>query len=163
MGTVEINLLQKYLFITKAIAAGELDKAADLMLALSPEFPVVDIELVKQDMVRTLRAWALRTPVKTLPHSDKSLTHVVIELAKIMTVCPQQLVNVVVKDKPPLADLPQVQDAIRKAEEELGDEGRVVVRYSGTELLCRVMVEGPTAEKTETIAQDIVSALASLR
>jgi phosphoglucosamine mutase len=85
------------------------------------------------------------------------------ELAKIMTVCPQQLINVVVKDKPPLADLPQVQDAIKKAEDELGEAGRVVVRYSGTELLCRVMVEGPTAEKTEEIARNIVASLGVLR
>ena len=84
VGTLDINLLQKYLFIMKAITAGELDKVADLALALSPELPVVDIERVKQDMIRALRAWTLRTPVKALPYSKKSLTEVVIDLAKVM-------------------------------------------------------------------------------
>ncbi|MDP6702642.1 MAG: AarF/ABC1/UbiB kinase family protein, partial [Candidatus Latescibacteria bacterium] len=85
IGTVERNLWRKYLFMIKAIAKGELDKAADLVLALSPKFPVVDIEEVKQDMIRVLRAWSLRTPLKNMPYYEKSLTEVVTELTKVMT------------------------------------------------------------------------------
>ncbi len=57
-------------------------------------------------------------------------------------VYPQQMINIRVNSKPSLGGLREVQLAIRKAEEALGDEGRVLVRYSGTEKKCRVMVEG---------------------
>ncbi len=62
---------------------------------------------------------------------------------------PQLLVNVPVRAKPPLDSMPAVQSALRAIEHELGDDGRVVLRYSGTENLCRVMVEGPTTEIVE--------------
>lgn len=55
---------------------------------------------------------------------------------------PQTLVNVKVKSKPPLDTLPKTKEAIRRVEDELADSGRVLVRYSGTENTCRVMVEG---------------------
>ena len=45
--------------------------------------------------------------------------------------------------------MPEIGRAIRQVEKELGDEGRVLVRYSGTQNMCRVMVEGPSAEVTE--------------
>lgn len=54
---------------------------------------------------------------------------------------PQALVNVNVSSKPPIDKIPEIKDAIEKAEKELGDHGRVLVRYSGTENLCRVMIE----------------------
>ena len=85
------------------------------------------------------------------------------ELAEVMQVCPQRLINVAVKEKPALESVPRIQEAIKAAEDTLGDTGRVVVRYSGTELLCRVMVEAPTTEQTELIAQDIVASLSVLR
>ncbi len=78
------------------------------------------------------------------------------ELRKIMTLAPQKMINVTVSRKPPLEEIREVQDAIKVAEDRLGDEGRVLVRYSGTQSMCRVMVEGPTlaltAELTESIA-----------
>ncbi len=77
------------------------------------------------------------------------------ELADLMEVFPQRLLNVPVREKPDLKGLPAVQAAIAEAEAELGEEGRVLVRYSGTENLCRVMVEGPTPEDTERIAAHI--------
>jgi phosphoglucosamine mutase len=48
-----------------------------------------------------------------------------------------------------------LQTAIRNAERELGDKGRVLVRYSGTQSLCRIMVEGPTEELTGRLAQSL--------
>lgn len=69
-------------------------------------------------------------------------------LAGIMTVYPQKLVNVSVREKRDLASLPAVTAAIEEAQRRLGDRGRVLVRYSGTQNLCRVMVEGPTEEET---------------
>ena len=74
------------------------------------------------------------------------------ELAGIMTRYPQLLVNVRVADKDRLARAEQVWQAVRAEEEALGDEGRVVLRASGTESLVRVMVEAPTRERCEEIA-----------
>jgi phosphoglucosamine mutase len=65
------------------------------------------------------------------------------ELAGAMTRYPQAIENIDVTEKPPLADIESVQAAIRTVESELGDDGRVLVRYSGTQMLARVMVEGP--------------------
>jgi phosphoglucosamine mutase len=74
------------------------------------------------------------------------------ELAKIMALAPQKIVNVNVKEKPPLEKISALQEAIQKAETELGDNGRVLIRYSGTQSMCRVMVEGPTLLITERLA-----------
>ncbi len=74
------------------------------------------------------------------------------ELAKVMALTPQKIINVDVKTKPPLEKLPEIQQAIAKAETELKDKGRVLVRYSGTQSMCRVMVEGPTGEMTNRLA-----------
>jgi phosphoglucosamine mutase len=65
-----------------------------------------------------------------------------------MTVFPQSLINVEVKSKPEISSIPAVQEAIRSVEKDLGEKGRVLVRYSGTQPICRVMVEGPTEEET---------------
>jgi len=81
------------------------------------------------------------------------------ELASLMDVFPQKLINVPVKTKPDISTLPQVMDAIRQAESDLGDSGRVLVRYSGTQNACRVMVEGPTDELTEKFCRQISEAV----
>jgi phosphoglucosamine mutase len=70
------------------------------------------------------------------------------DLKKIMTVFPQELINVDVKSKPLLESLPQVMAAIRQAEKDLAGKGRVLVRYSGTQPQCRVMVESLNAKDT---------------
>ena len=71
------------------------------------------------------------------------------ELAAMMDVFPQKLINVDVKSKPDIATVPEIVAAIARVESELKDQGRVLVRYSGTQNMCRVMVEGPTKEATE--------------
>jgi len=71
------------------------------------------------------------------------------EMAAMMDIYPQKLINVDVQRKPAIETVPRLMEAIRQAERELGDEGRVLVRYSGTQQMCRVMVEGPSAEVTE--------------
>jgi phosphoglucosamine mutase len=75
------------------------------------------------------------------------------ELAKLMTPYPQKLINIDVKEKPPIEEVPVLMEAIAKAEGELGENGRVLVRYSGTQPMCRVMVEGPTEQQTNGIAE----------
>jgi phosphoglucosamine mutase len=77
------------------------------------------------------------------------------ELSKVMEVFPQVLINVNVKSNPPLEEQPEIINAIKEVEKELGDKGRVLVRYSGTQSLCRVMVEGPTLKETEGFAEKI--------
>src|SRR5262249_27377254 len=63
------------------------------------------------------------------------------ELATVMTRTPQVLVNTAVEKKVPLEQLPDVQRMIADVERQLGDDGRVLVRYSGTESKARVMIE----------------------
>jgi phosphoglucosamine mutase len=70
------------------------------------------------------------------------------ELSHVMKVFPQKLINVDIKTKPELSTIPEIREVIGEVEELLGDTGRVLVRYSGTQNLCRVMVEGPTDEET---------------
>jgi len=77
------------------------------------------------------------------------------ELTKIMTVFPQVLINVDVKSKPDIETIPEIMDAIRSVEKRLNGEGRVLVRYSGTQPLCRIMVEGPTVDDTERYCRQI--------
>ncbi|HNV26941.1 MAG TPA: phosphoglucosamine mutase [Nitrospira sp.] len=72
------------------------------------------------------------------------------ELAKAMTAVPQILLNVKVKHKPDLNQIPDIQQAIKTAESTLNGSGRVLVRYSGTEALLRIMVEG---ERDSTIRE----------
>jgi phosphoglucosamine mutase len=77
------------------------------------------------------------------------------ELAKIMPVFPQVLINLDVKSKPDIETIPEITAAISQVEKKLGDRGRVLVRYSGTQNMCRVMVEGPTKEETEVHCRQI--------
>lgn len=81
------------------------------------------------------------------------------ELAQLMDIFPQELINVDVASKPELSSLPQVVAAIKDVEAALGDQGRVLVRYSGTQNMCRVMVEGPSDEVTARYCQQIVEAV----
>jgi phosphoglucosamine mutase len=77
------------------------------------------------------------------------------ELSKVMALSPQKIINVTVKDKPPLEKIPELQKAIKAAEAELADKGRVLIRYSGTQAMCRVMVEGPTEQMTGRLTQQL--------
>ena len=79
------------------------------------------------------------------------------ELATVMTRTPQVTVNVNVAHKRPLAQLTEVQSLIRSVEQELADDGRVLVRYSGTESKARVMVEGPDEAAIRTWAEQIAA------
>ncbi|TVY08487.1 phosphoglucosamine mutase [Paenibacillus cremeus] len=91
----------------------------------------------------------------TLVQSGRTLS----ELKGIMRKYPQQLVNVRVADKSKLKDNAVVEAAIRKVEDELGDNGRVLVRPSGTESLIRVMAEGPDKEQVEAYVAQIVEVI----
>ncbi len=94
--------------------------------------------------------------VETMQDDQRPLS----EMAKFMTVYPQTLVNVPVVDKPALDSMESIRRAIDEVEQKLGNQGRVLVRYSGTQPLCRVMVEGPTQAEAEGYAHNIAVAIA---
>jgi phosphoglucosamine mutase len=77
------------------------------------------------------------------------------ELATIMRMFPQRLINLDVQRKPPIEEVPELVAAIQQAEEQLHGSGRVLVRYSGTQSMCRVMVEGAEADLTERLATQL--------
>ena len=84
------------------------------------------------------------------------------ELAGIMTVFPQMLINIDVRRKPEIETVPEIMAAIKQVEENLGNKGRVLVRYSGTQNMCRVMVEGPTKEETQTFCRQIADVVETI-
>ncbi|MDE3164518.1 MAG: phosphoglucosamine mutase, partial [Acidobacteriota bacterium] len=81
------------------------------------------------------------------------------ELTADLKVYPQRLVNVRVREKRDLAELPAVAAEIRQVEESFAGTGRVLVRFSGTEPLARVMVEGSDPERVETSSERIAAAI----
>jgi phosphoglucosamine mutase len=93
---------------------------------------------------------ALRV-LRVLSDTKRSLA----ELAAPYRPFPQVLLNVHVTRKPALEELPRVRAARERVESELGEDGRVLLRYSGTEALARVMVEGPDAERIRAMAQEL--------
>jgi phosphoglucosamine mutase len=99
---------------------------------------------------------ALRV-MEIMVRSGKSLA----ALAGDLKIFPQTIRNVRVREKKPFAQIPVVQEAITAAECELDGNGRVVVRYSGTEALARVMIEAESKDQMERIADRIVAAIRS--
>ncbi|MBD5417592.1 MAG: phosphoglucosamine mutase [Desulfovibrio sp.] len=77
------------------------------------------------------------------------------ELAGLLTPFPQCLVNVHVERRLPFEERPAIAEAVAKVEAELAGRGRVLLRYSGTEALCRVMVEGENADRVRQYAHDL--------
>lgn len=83
------------------------------------------------------------------------------DLAQVLHKFPQQLVNIPLRERRDPLSLPRVQAAIQEAEAMLGEEGRIVVRLSGTELVARVMVEGPTHARIDPLAHHIAHVIAA--
>ncbi len=83
------------------------------------------------------------------------------DLVSDLKVFPQTIRNVRVRNKTPFAQIPAVRAAIAGAERELDGNGRVLVRYSGTEALARVMIEAESKEQIDRLAEAIVEALRS--
>jgi phosphoglucosamine mutase len=95
--------------------------------------------------------------IAAMVKADKPLS----ELARMMDIFPQKLINVDVKSKPDIAKVPRLVEAIQQVERELGEEGRVLVRYSGTQNMCRVMVEGPSDTVTGKYCKQIADIVKS--
>ncbi|MBF6242204.1 MULTISPECIES: phosphoglucosamine mutase [Nocardia] len=84
------------------------------------------------------------------------------DLASVMTTVPQVLVNVPVADKAAVAAAPEVREAVAEAERVLGDDGRVLLRPSGTEQLIRVMVEATDSHRAKQLADDLAKCVAAV-
>ncbi|HEY1464363.1 MAG TPA: phosphoglucosamine mutase [Terriglobales bacterium] len=97
---------------------------------------------------------ALRV-LEVMARTKKSLADLVGDLK----VFPQTIKNIRVKEKVPFEQVPQIKSAIEAAERELNGNGRVVVRYSGTEALARVMVEAESEEKMKSLTEKIAQAI----
>ena len=87
--------------------------------------------------------------------NDKDLTELTVGFERY----PQVLVNVRVREKIPFADLEAVKVAARDIEKRLGDNGRLLLRYSGTEPLARVMIEGASQTEIEAYADQLASVI----
>jgi phosphoglucosamine mutase len=83
------------------------------------------------------------------------------ELTADLKVFPQVIVNIHVREKRPLEEIPSVAERIRAAEADLADSGRVVIRYSGTEALARVMIEAESEAAMQHHAKAIADAIRS--
>ena len=81
------------------------------------------------------------------------------ELTAGLKVFPQIIVNIQVREKRPLEEIPLVAERIRAAETELAETGRVVIRYSGTESLARVMIEAESEAAMQHHAEAIAEAI----
>ncbi|MGM0239785.1 MULTISPECIES: phosphoglucosamine mutase [Enterococcus] len=88
-----------------------------------------------------------------MKQSDKKLS----ELADEVTIYPQKLVNIRVKDKYGAMDVPAIKTVIDETEAEMNGDGRILVRPSGTEPLLRIMAEAPTTEKVEYYVEKIAA------
>jgi ubiquinone biosynthesis protein len=80
----EREYLQKYRLFIHALATRDYAKAADLAFMLCAILPVIDIELAKEKVVRALRAWATRTPVRELPYDVRSIDHATAEVVRVL-------------------------------------------------------------------------------
>lgn len=81
------------------------------------------------------------------------------ELTLGLQIFPQVLVNVYVKKKRPFAEIQEINDAVKRVENEIGKRGRLLLRYSGTEALARIMIEGEQQEQIDTLANDLADVL----
>ena len=93
--------------------------------------------------------------IETMMEANRPLS----ELSKTMRVYPQVLKNVPIKEKTDIMKIPEIDAVIKDVEGRLSGNGRVLVRYSGTQPLCRVMVEGPDRETTERSCSEIVDVI----
>jgi phosphoglucosamine mutase len=97
---------------------------------------------------------ALRV-MEIMARSGRSLA----ELISDLKVFPQRIQNIRVREKIPFDQVPEVKHVIQSAQRELNGDGRIVVRYSGTEALARVMVEAESEEKMNALTDAIAGAI----
>ncbi|MBI3033327.1 phosphoglucosamine mutase [Candidatus Woesearchaeota archaeon] len=89
--------------------------------------------------------------VEILSKTNKKMSELVDNFKKY----PQVLINIQVQEKKPLGTLPKFTSKLKEYEQLLGTEGRILIRYSGTEMICRIMVEGKQQDQVKMIAEDL--------
>lgn len=94
--------------------------------------------------------------IESIKFYDKDLS----ELASEIELYPQVMINVPVAKRVPFQDVPDIQKSLQAAQDRLGETGRTLLRYSGTEPLARVMVEGQDAKLVESICKEISEVVA---
>ncbi|GAB4340179.1 MAG: phosphoglucosamine mutase [Candidatus Abyssubacteria bacterium] len=109
----------------------------------------LDYNTTGDGMITALQVLAL------MKKTGKSLK----ELSACMTCFPQALINVTVARKEPLENVPAIQKCIERANQKLGSGGRILVRYSGTEPVARVMVEGEDKKTIDDLAESIAQVI----
>jgi phosphoglucosamine mutase len=107
------------------------------------------VSLAGDGLITTLRL------LRAMKEEDKSLQ----ELTSGFQSLPQILVNVEVKEKRPFAEVSPIQNAARNIENKLGSRGRLLLRYSGTEALARVMLEGENQDEIEKDANELAGVI----
>jgi phosphoglucosamine mutase len=93
--------------------------------------------------------------LRVIVEENKSLA----ELASDLQIFPQILVNVHVKEKRPFDEIHEIREAVKRVETELGSRGRLLLRYSGTEPLARIMIEGEQQEHIEKMANELAEVI----
>jgi phosphoglucosamine mutase len=91
--------------------------------------------------------------LKIMKETDKKIS----ELADNMTEFPQAVVNIDVKQKTPFEYMPHVKAKILEIEKILGKTGRMIVRYSGTQNICRIMIEAQNEKEIKTLANELAN------
>ena len=109
----------------------------------------LELSLAGDGLITTL------SMLRTMTESGKALH----ELTEGFQTFPQILVNVKVKVKQPFAEVTAIQNAAREIEAELGSQGRLLLRYSGTEPLARIMIEGESQDEIERHAKELASVI----
>ena len=93
--------------------------------------------------------------LEAMQESGKTLSHLTDGFVRF----PQVLVNVKVREKIPFEEVPEIADEVKRIESELGEKGRLLLRYSGTENLARVMLEGESQQEIEAQANRLAEVI----
>ena len=86
VGTVELDLLRRFFSTIKSLATKDYHKTADLMISFCPTLPMDDLSNLNEELVRCMRDWEVKTPLKELDYYDRSVTSLILEMVELMTI-----------------------------------------------------------------------------
>ena len=84
LGTAEADMVRRYEATLKSFASKEFQRGSDLTMSFSPKLPLTSLVEVREEIIRVLRAWEIRTHVKALPYHERSLSNLFVEVTKVM-------------------------------------------------------------------------------